>query len=120
MTYAARLLNWGFAMDGKVRPVGVLVGPLPAHPAAQPAVHHPPARHKQRALPPPAKLGVPGIPLLASLVIAVVTRRGRRAESPAGGTAAGGSPAGDSAGGGGAPGSNAPGGSAAGGSPAAG
>ena len=29
MTYAARLLNWGFAMDGQVRPVGTLVRPLP-------------------------------------------------------------------------------------------
>src|SRR5215467_8221244 len=27
MPYAARLLNWGFAMDGKIRPVGVLVSP---------------------------------------------------------------------------------------------
>ncbi len=27
---AEKLLNWGFAMDGKVRPVGVLVPPLPA------------------------------------------------------------------------------------------
>jgi serine-type D-Ala-D-Ala carboxypeptidase (penicillin-binding protein 5/6) len=25
-----KLLNWGFAMDGKVRPVGELVSPLPA------------------------------------------------------------------------------------------
>jgi serine-type D-Ala-D-Ala carboxypeptidase (penicillin-binding protein 5/6) len=33
MTYAARLLNWGFAMDGKVTPVGTLARPLPA-PAA--------------------------------------------------------------------------------------
>src|SRR5262249_10370978 len=30
LTSAARLLNWGFAMDGKVRPVGHLVRPLPA------------------------------------------------------------------------------------------
>jgi D-alanyl-D-alanine carboxypeptidase (penicillin-binding protein 5/6) len=30
MTYAARLLNWGFAMDGKVTPVGTLARPLPA------------------------------------------------------------------------------------------
>ena len=44
MTYAARLLNWGFAVDGQVRPVGVLVGPLPAHPA----VHHPPAKPAPR------------------------------------------------------------------------
>jgi serine-type D-Ala-D-Ala carboxypeptidase (penicillin-binding protein 5/6) len=30
ITSAVKLLNWGFAMDGKVRPVGVLVGPLAA------------------------------------------------------------------------------------------
>ena len=30
------LLNWGFAVDGKVRPVGTLVGPLPP-PAPAPA-----------------------------------------------------------------------------------
>ena len=29
MTYAARLLDWGFAMDGKVTPVGTLAGPQP-------------------------------------------------------------------------------------------
>jgi D-alanyl-D-alanine carboxypeptidase (penicillin-binding protein 5/6) len=33
MRYAARLLNWGFAMDGKVTPVGTLARPRPA-PAA--------------------------------------------------------------------------------------
>jgi serine-type D-Ala-D-Ala carboxypeptidase (penicillin-binding protein 5/6) len=30
ITSAERLLNWGFDMDGKVKPVGVLVPPLPA------------------------------------------------------------------------------------------
>src|SRR5690242_12831539 len=30
LTYAARLLDWGFDEDGKVKPVGVLVPPLPA------------------------------------------------------------------------------------------
>jgi serine-type D-Ala-D-Ala carboxypeptidase (penicillin-binding protein 5/6) len=34
ITSAERLLNWGFAMDGKVRPVGVLVPPLRAPAAA--------------------------------------------------------------------------------------
>jgi serine-type D-Ala-D-Ala carboxypeptidase (penicillin-binding protein 5/6) len=88
LTYAVRLLNWGFDMDGKVRPVGVLVGPLPAHPAA-----YRPAAPTARALPPPARLGLPGIPLLAGLctlvlavltglVVVVVTRRSRRAGSP--------------------------------------
>ena len=126
--YAAQLMNWGFAMDGKVRPVGVLVSPLPAHPVGQPAAHHTPAshapaHHTQRALPPPATLGVPGVPLLAglgtlvlalltSLVIAVVARRGRRAESTAGGGAPGGSTAGGST-----PGGSTAGGSAADGSP---
>ena len=120
MTYAARLLNWGFAMDGKVRPVGILVSPLPAHPVARPAAHRPPARHTQRALPPPAKLGLPGVPLLAglgtlvlalltSLVIVLVTRRGRRAESQPGGSAPVGSTPGASEPGGDTPGDSTPG-----------
>jgi D-alanyl-D-alanine carboxypeptidase (penicillin-binding protein 5/6) len=37
VTSAERLLNWGFAADGKVAPVGTLVGPLqPQAPAATP------------------------------------------------------------------------------------
>jgi len=89
LTYAARLLDWGFDEDGKVRPVGVLVPPLPAHPVAHPAAR--PA--KPRALPPPAKLSLPGFPMLAGLgtlmlasvagvTVLVITRRGRRAGSP--------------------------------------
>jgi D-alanyl-D-alanine carboxypeptidase (penicillin-binding protein 5/6) len=31
---AESLLNWGFTVDGKVKPVGALVGPLPPGPAA--------------------------------------------------------------------------------------
>src|SRR5215472_7649830 len=132
MPYAARLMNWGFAMDGKVRPVGVLVSPLPAQPAAQPTARNTPAAqapspdtpnpHTQGALPPPAKLGVPGVPLLAglgmlvlalltSLVIAVVARRGRRAESTPGGGAPGASTPGGDAPGGSTPGGSPPGGS---------
>jgi serine-type D-Ala-D-Ala carboxypeptidase (penicillin-binding protein 5/6) len=34
ITSAEQLLDWGFAMSGRVRPVGVLVPPLPAVPAA--------------------------------------------------------------------------------------
>jgi D-alanyl-D-alanine carboxypeptidase (penicillin-binding protein 5/6) len=134
LTYAARLLDWGFAMDGKVRPVGVLVGPLPAHPA--PVVRRQPARPTPRALPPPAKLGLPGIPLLAGLgtlvlaaltglVIAALARRGRRAEAAAGGGPAGGgqprgSPAGGSPAAASTPGGRPPAAGAARGSPAAG
>jgi D-alanyl-D-alanine carboxypeptidase (penicillin-binding protein 5/6) len=88
LTYAARLLDWGFAEDGKVKPVGVLVPPLPVH-----TVAHPAAPARPHALPPPAKLSLPGIPMLAGLgtlmlaslagvTVLVITRRGRRAGSP--------------------------------------
>jgi serine-type D-Ala-D-Ala carboxypeptidase (penicillin-binding protein 5/6) len=111
MTIAARLLNWGFAMDGKVKPVGVLVPPLPEHPATHPVVHRPPARPTHQALPRAAKIGGPSVPLLAGLgalvlavlaglAIAAATRR-RAASSPAGGgPGGGGSPGGGSPGGG--------------------
>jgi serine-type D-Ala-D-Ala carboxypeptidase (penicillin-binding protein 5/6) len=90
LTYAARLLNWGFDEDGKVRPVGMLVGPLPAHPPKAPPRA---TRAKARPLPQSAKLALPGAPmliglgalLLASLTgvtVLVITRRGRRAGSP--------------------------------------
>ena len=97
LTYAARLLDWGFAMDRKVRPVGHLVSPLPAvvtspRPTATPtaAAHtEPPARA--------AGFRLPGVPLtiglvtllIAALVSTVVMvaggRRRRRAGNPPGG-----------------------------------
>jgi D-alanyl-D-alanine carboxypeptidase (penicillin-binding protein 5/6) len=91
LTYAARLMNWGFAEDGKVKPVGVLVRPLPGHPPKAPQA----ARPKARPLPPPAKLTLPGVPMLAGLgtlvlasltglTVLVITRRGRRAGNPPG------------------------------------
>jgi D-alanyl-D-alanine carboxypeptidase (penicillin-binding protein 5/6) len=52
MTVAARLLNWGFAMDGKVTPVGTLARPLPAG-AAGAAAAHPAASGSQSASPGP-------------------------------------------------------------------
>jgi serine-type D-Ala-D-Ala carboxypeptidase (penicillin-binding protein 5/6) len=42
------LLNWGFAVDGKVRPVGTLVGPLPP-PAPTPAASRPARSDQQGA-----------------------------------------------------------------------
>jgi serine-type D-Ala-D-Ala carboxypeptidase (penicillin-binding protein 5/6) len=92
LTYAARLLNWGFAMDGKVTPVGELVSPLPAAPP--PAQHHPAVAHRPR-LARPAASGLAALPLaagLAALLVAVLTtvlavlvsRRARRAGNPAG------------------------------------
>jgi serine-type D-Ala-D-Ala carboxypeptidase (penicillin-binding protein 5/6) len=41
MTVAAKLLNWGFAMDGKVTPVGTLARPLAAGLASPPASRSP-------------------------------------------------------------------------------
>jgi len=49
-TYATRLLNWGFAVDGHIKPVGTLVGPRkPAPKHAAPTPHSttkPPARRQ--------------------------------------------------------------------------
>src|SRR5215831_10331271 len=59
LTYAARLLNWGFAMDGRVRPVGHLVRPRPL---VVDAHHRPtatPTRHPVAQLPGP---GLPAVP----------------------------------------------------------
>ena len=39
VSYASKLLNWGFAQDGRARPIGTLVSPIaaaPATPAASP------------------------------------------------------------------------------------
>ncbi|HEY6279170.1 MAG TPA: D-alanyl-D-alanine carboxypeptidase [Streptosporangiaceae bacterium] len=91
LTYAARLLDWGFAMDGKVRPVGELVSPLPVVVAT---AHHRPAVRHRHVLARPATSGVPAVPLaagLATLLVAVLTgavivlisRRARRAGNPA-------------------------------------
>src|SRR5262249_23236142 len=52
ITAGEQLLNWGFAMDGKVRPVGELVPPLPAVTAS----------HKKLAPPRPAAPARPGDP----------------------------------------------------------
>jgi len=96
LAYAARLLRWGFAMDGKVRPVGQLVRPLPATAARNRPAHHPalrPARRPQaHAAIRPASSPLPSVPLAAGLgtlalavatgvAVALVTRRGRRGGS---------------------------------------
>jgi D-alanyl-D-alanine carboxypeptidase (penicillin-binding protein 5/6) len=91
LTSAALLLNWGFAMDGKVTPVGELVSPLPL---AAPPAPHPAVVPHQHALPRPAASGKAAMPLaaglaalvtvLATAVAVLVSRRARRAGSPAG------------------------------------
>jgi D-alanyl-D-alanine carboxypeptidase (penicillin-binding protein 5/6) len=46
ITSAEQLLDWGFAMNGKVKPVGTLVAPLaPPAPPAAPVHHVKRARH---------------------------------------------------------------------------
>ena len=92
LTVASQLLSWGFAMDGKVRPVGQLVSPLPAV-TAHPKIALSPAVHLKRPL--PAGTGLPDVPLavgFAALLLAVVTStvlmiiggRRRRAGNPPG------------------------------------
>ncbi len=92
LTVASRLLSWGFAMDGKARPVGHLVSPLPAV-TAHPKIALSPAVHLKRPL--PAGCGLPAISLtvgFAALLLAVVTTtafmiiagRRRRAGTPPG------------------------------------
>jgi D-alanyl-D-alanine carboxypeptidase (penicillin-binding protein 5/6) len=89
---AARLLNWGFAMDGRVRPAGILVRPRPGPGPGRRAVMRP-----RPAAVPVAAVRPPGIPavmlaagagvLLALLMaggIALAVRRPPRAGSPPG------------------------------------
>ena len=63
---AERLLNWGFAMNGTVKPVGELVPPLGTAP--------PQRSHQASSCPPPARLQPP-----ASLQPPPATRRPRPA-----------------------------------------
>ena len=68
VAYGARLLDWGFAMDGKVKPVGSLVGPL------KPAVATPPAKptpDRQAASPVTAE--AKGLPSETMAVTAALT-----------------------------------------------
>ena len=92
LTVASRLLSWGFAMDGRVRPAGHLVRPLPAV-AAHRRIALSPAVHLKRPL--PAGFRLPTVPLavgFATLLLAVVTStvimiiggRRRRAGNPPG------------------------------------
>jgi serine-type D-Ala-D-Ala carboxypeptidase (penicillin-binding protein 5/6) len=92
LTVASRLLSWGFAMDGKVRPVGHLVRPRPAA-AAHRRIALSPAVHLKRPL--PAGFRLPTVPLavgFATLLLAAVTStvimiiggRRRRAGNPPG------------------------------------
>ena len=94
MVFAAKLLNWGFAMDGKVRPVGQLAAPLPAratgHPVpARPATAPRVARQVRASGFPaiPVAAGAAALLVVAALVAGIVTvvvRRPPRGGSPPG------------------------------------
>jgi serine-type D-Ala-D-Ala carboxypeptidase (penicillin-binding protein 5/6) len=64
ITSAEQLLNWGFAMNGKVKPVGMLVPPLAATPASAHQPAHGAARTAAAAVPAgpqPGPLGTVGL-----------------------------------------------------------
>jgi serine-type D-Ala-D-Ala carboxypeptidase (penicillin-binding protein 5/6) len=95
MTYAAKLLTWGFAMDGHVKPVGVLVRPLAtraaAHqpalaPSAVPVAHHVAGQAKAAASFPagPVAAGTGLLVALAAGGSVLVLRRQRRGGNPPG------------------------------------
>ena len=80
ITSGESLLDWGFAMNGKVRPVGQLVPPLPAVAASHPGPH-------AAAKPQDSPGGMPPVPVtvaasliaVALLVAGWITRRRRSA-----------------------------------------
>jgi serine-type D-Ala-D-Ala carboxypeptidase (penicillin-binding protein 5/6) len=104
---AEKLLSWGFAADGRVQPVGTLVGPVqPPAPARVPAT--PPARQQVRAAQPflaassPSVLAAAafsGVAVIAAGVGFAYSRRQRLAAHGAGADGAGSPPTerGDSA-----------------------
>jgi serine-type D-Ala-D-Ala carboxypeptidase (penicillin-binding protein 5/6) len=87
--YAADLLNWGFAANGKVRPVGMLVSPLPP-PAARRPKADTVAKHVARRRPAeasassavtPVAVGI-GFLVLAAVIVVGYLARHRRAILP--------------------------------------
>jgi serine-type D-Ala-D-Ala carboxypeptidase (penicillin-binding protein 5/6) len=91
ITSGEKLLNWGFAMDGKVRPVGDLVSPLPAVTTSRVA-RHPAGKRAGTpatvAADTPASSGLPAGPLAATCSLALIAGLGgawllRQRRSPA-------------------------------------
>ena len=68
---AKKLLNWGFAADGKVTPVGTLVGPL-RPPSASPAAAARPARAAIGSGPHPDRVASPSVLAAAGFSCAAV------------------------------------------------
>jgi D-alanyl-D-alanine carboxypeptidase (penicillin-binding protein 5/6) len=81
---AEKLLNWGFAADGKVSPVGTLAGPLLPPSASPAAAASPPSRADLASRPHPvtgpsvlAAAGFSCAAVLAAVVGFMYSRRGR-------------------------------------------
>lgn len=70
LTTAPALLNWGFAADGKVRPAGYLVNPLPppAPPAREHAAQHSGQHAAARFVPASAGHGAGVVPVVAAVI----------------------------------------------------
>jgi D-alanyl-D-alanine carboxypeptidase (penicillin-binding protein 5/6) len=81
ITAGEKLLDWGFAMNGKVRPVGQLVPPLPAVAASRTRPHAAPLQASSAGMPP--VLVIAAASLLAAVLLAAawITRR-RLAQRP--------------------------------------
>jgi len=84
ITSAKKLLNWGFAAEGKVTPVGTLVGPLLPRSASPAAAASPPYRADLASRPHPetgpsvlAAAGFSCAAVLAAAVGFMYSRRGR-------------------------------------------
>jgi D-alanyl-D-alanine carboxypeptidase (penicillin-binding protein 5/6) len=84
ITSAERLLNWGFAMNGKVQPVGTLVPPLatataahPAHASRPPRTVPPSAQPSSSASPASYALAGTGV-IVAALGLGSLARTRRR------------------------------------------
>jgi D-alanyl-D-alanine carboxypeptidase (penicillin-binding protein 5/6) len=81
ITAGEKLLDWGFAMNGKVRPAGQLVPPLPAVAASHTRPHAAPLQAGSGGMPP--VLVIAAASLLATVLLAAgwITRR-RLAQRP--------------------------------------
>jgi serine-type D-Ala-D-Ala carboxypeptidase (penicillin-binding protein 5/6) len=83
--YATKLLNWGFAANGKVRPVGTLVSPLPPPAPKKPKTRT--VKHVAKRRPAEASASSQAVPVavglgflvLASLIVVGFVARHRRA-----------------------------------------
>ncbi len=76
MTYAAKLLNWGFAMDGRVAPAGTLARPLPAAVAATAREGRQPRCRRPAGWPPGSAGRFPLTAEIGALLLAALTAGG--------------------------------------------